>query len=116
MCPLWPELGLAQNVPTTGPGRRMHHALPDRALRCLLCSTTRSRSMASLPHLEPGEIALLDLATDDTRDVVSLSEKEAWILQLYNQAQEQELEKAILEQGTRAGKYRIPLASVFISI
>lgn len=55
----------------------------------------------SLPHLSPGEVSLLDLAADDPRDVVSLSDKEALILQLYNQIQELELEKAVLEQGTR---------------
>ncbi|GIJ87773.1 hypothetical protein Asppvi_006686 [Aspergillus pseudoviridinutans] len=52
----------------------------------------------SLPQLSPGEVSLLDLAADDPRDVVSLSDKEALILQLYNQIQELELEKAILEQ------------------
>ncbi|GAQ04313.1 hypothetical protein ALT_1634 [Aspergillus lentulus] len=52
----------------------------------------------SLPHLSPGEVSLLDLAADDPRDVVSLSDKEALILQLYNQIQELELEKAVLEQ------------------
>ncbi|RHZ66887.1 centromere protein H [Aspergillus thermomutatus] len=52
----------------------------------------------SLPHLSPGEVSLLDLAADDPRDVVSLSDKEALILQLYNQIQELELEKALLEQ------------------
>lgn len=61
-------------------------------------STTR---IQSLPHLSPGEVSLLDLAADDPRDVVSLSDKEALILQLYNQIQELELEKALLEQGTR---------------
>lgn len=55
----------------------------------------------SLPHLSPGEVSLLDLAADDPRDVVSLSDKEALILQLYNQIQELELEKALLQQGTR---------------
>lgn len=54
--------------------------------------------MASLPCLEEGEIALLALAADDPRDVMSFADKEALILQLYNQTQEQELEKAILEQ------------------
>lgn len=58
-------------------------------------STTR---IQSLPHLSPGEVSLLDLAADDPRDVVSLSDKEALILQLYNQIQELELEKALLEQ------------------
>jgi hypothetical protein len=52
----------------------------------------------SLPHLNPGEVSLLDLAADDPRDVVSLSDKEALILQLYSQIQELELEKALLEQ------------------
>ncbi|KAF4215839.1 hypothetical protein CNMCM5878_007692 [Aspergillus fumigatiaffinis] len=52
----------------------------------------------SLPHLSPGEVSLLDLAADDPRDVVTLSDKEALILQLYNQIQELELEKALLVQ------------------
>ncbi|KAJ5749097.1 uncharacterized protein N7511_010793 [Penicillium nucicola] len=51
-----------------------------------------------LPHLQPGELTLLDYATDDSRDVVTLSDKEALVLQLYNQTQEQQLEKAVLEQ------------------
>ena len=58
-----------------------------------------SAKTPSLPHLEEGEIALLDLAADDARDVVSLSDKEALILQLHHRAQEQKLEKALLEQG-----------------
>ncbi|KAI9929015.1 hypothetical protein ASPWEDRAFT_37052 [Aspergillus wentii DTO 134E9] len=57
-----------------------------------------SATIPSLPHLDPGEVSLLELAADDPRDAVSLSEKEALILQLYNQAQEQELEKALLQQ------------------
>lgn len=52
-----------------------------------------------LPHLQPGEVTLLDYAADDSRDVVTLSDKEALVLQLYNQIQEQQLEKAVLEQG-----------------
>ncbi|PYI10130.1 hypothetical protein BO78DRAFT_306542 [Aspergillus sclerotiicarbonarius CBS 121057] len=59
-----------------------------------------SEKVRSLPHLNPGEASLLDLATDDPRDAVSLSEKEASILQLYQQIQEQQLEKALLEQDT----------------
>ncbi|KAJ6083168.1 hypothetical protein N7467_007303 [Penicillium canescens] len=51
-----------------------------------------------LPHLQPGEVTLLDYAADDSRDVVTLSDKEAMVLQLYNQIQEQQLEKAVLEQ------------------
>lgn len=54
----------------------------------------------SLPHLLPGEAILLDYAADDSRDIVPLSEKEALVLQLANQIQEQRLEKALLEQGT----------------
>ncbi|KAJ5155552.1 hypothetical protein N7492_008355 [Penicillium capsulatum] len=52
----------------------------------------------SLPHLRPGEVTLLDYAADDPRDVISLSEKEAQLLQLAHQIQEQRLEKALLEQ------------------
>jgi hypothetical protein len=52
-----------------------------------------------LPHLQPGEVTLLNYAADDSRDVVALSDKEALVLQLYNQIQEQQLEKAVLEQG-----------------
>ena len=53
----------------------------------------------SLPHLRSGEVTLLDYSADNPRDVVTLSDKEALVLQLYNQAQEQQLEKALLEQG-----------------
>ncbi|PLB40744.1 centromere protein H [Aspergillus candidus] len=52
----------------------------------------------ALPHLNPGELSLLDLAAEDPRDVVALSEKEELILQLHHQIQEQELEKALLQQ------------------
>ncbi|CAG8022221.1 unnamed protein product [Penicillium salamii] len=63
----------------------------------------RSASMAakhgqSLPHLQTAEVTLLDYAADDSHDVVTLSDKEALVLQLYNQIQEQQLEKAFLEQ------------------
>ncbi|KAL2829665.1 centromere protein H (CENP-H)-domain-containing protein [Aspergillus cavernicola] len=57
-----------------------------------------SSKARSLPHLNLGEIPLLDLAADDPRDAVSFSDKEALILQLYHQFQEQELEKAFLQQ------------------
>ncbi|KAJ5918858.1 hypothetical protein N7454_010002 [Penicillium verhagenii] len=53
---------------------------------------------AQWPNLRSGELTLLDYAADDTRDVVTLSEKEALILQLAEQIQEQQLEKALLEQ------------------
>ncbi|RAH45019.1 centromere protein H [Aspergillus brunneoviolaceus CBS 621.78] len=59
-----------------------------------------SANLRSLPHLGPGELALLNLATDDPRDTVLLSDKEALILQLYHKIQEQQLEKALLEQDT----------------
>ncbi|PYH77274.1 hypothetical protein BO82DRAFT_345235 [Aspergillus uvarum CBS 121591] len=59
-----------------------------------------SENLRSLPHLGPGELALLNLATDDPRDTVLLSDKEALILQLYHQIQEQQLEKALLQQDT----------------
>ncbi|EAU35141.1 conserved hypothetical protein [Aspergillus terreus NIH2624] len=53
-----------------------------------------------LPHLDSGEVALVDFAADDPRDNVTFSDKEALILQLYHQIQEQELEKALLQQDT----------------
>ncbi|KAJ5361040.1 hypothetical protein N7541_001884 [Penicillium brevicompactum] len=52
----------------------------------------------SLPHLQTGEVTLLNYAADDSHDVMTLSDKEALVLQLYNQIQEQQLEKAFLEQ------------------
>lgn len=65
----------------------------------------------SLPHLHPGEVSLLNYATDDSRDVISLSDKEALVLQLYNQIQEQQLEKAFLEQGAIAILLRLLISS-----
>jgi hypothetical protein len=50
-------------------------------------------------NLEHPEVALLELAADNPRDVLSLSEKEKAILRLYDQIQELELEQAVLEQG-----------------
>lgn len=58
-----------------------------------------SAKVRPLPHLDAGEASLVDFAADDPRDTVHLSEKEALILQLYEQIQEQELETALLEQG-----------------
>jgi len=49
-------------------------------------------------NLEHPEVALLELAADNPRDVLSLSEKEKAILRLYDQIQELELEQAVLEQ------------------
>jgi hypothetical protein len=51
-----------------------------------------------LSNLDDAETALLDLAADDGH-VLSLSDKEALILRLYDQIQELELEQAVLEQG-----------------
>lgn len=54
------------------------------------------------------ETALLELATkDEGRDVLALSDKEAMILQLYDQIQEQELEIALLEQGMDAYSFGV---------
>lgn len=58
------------------------------------------------------ETALLELATKvegEGRDVLALSDKEAMILELYDQIQEQELEIALLEQGIHSifGGYSI---------
>jgi hypothetical protein len=58
-----------------------------------------STNASSLPHLDQGEVSLLDLVTDTSRDTPPLSDREVLVLQLYNQIQEQELEKALLEQG-----------------
>ncbi|KAI9374687.1 centromere protein H (CENP-H)-domain-containing protein [Aspergillus egyptiacus] len=54
--------------------------------------------MSSKTELSPAEATLLNLAADDPRDALSLSDKETSVLQLYHQLQEQELEKAVLEQ------------------
>ncbi|OKL63088.1 hypothetical protein UA08_01496 [Talaromyces atroroseus] len=48
--------------------------------------------------LTEAESALLDLAADDRREVLSLSSKEELVLRLYDQIQELDLERAILEQ------------------
>lgn len=59
-------------------------------------------SAASLPYLEEGERALVDWAADKARDVVVpavLGDREGMILQLYHRAEEQKLERALLEQG-----------------
>ncbi|KAJ5239514.1 hypothetical protein N7468_004133 [Penicillium chermesinum] len=49
-------------------------------------------------HLRPEEVTLLDYAADDSRDIITLSDKEKLVLQLANQIQEQRLEKALLKQ------------------
>ncbi|KAL4810288.1 centromere protein H (CENP-H)-domain-containing protein [Aspergillus unguis] len=57
-----------------------------------------STGAQSLPQLGAGEVTLLDLAADDSRDTVSFSDKEAAIIQLFHQIQEQEIEQAFLRQ------------------
>jgi hypothetical protein len=75
-------------------------------LACLL--TAALPSMASndgsqyasvTVDLTEAESALLELAADDRREVLSLSSKEELLLRLYDQIQELDLERAILEQG-----------------
>ncbi|KAL4916279.1 centromere protein H (CENP-H)-domain-containing protein [Aspergillus aurantiobrunneus] len=61
-----------------------------------------SSKAIALPQLSSDEVTLLDLAADEPRDTVSFSDKEALIIQLYHQTQEQELEKAILEQESES--------------
>lgn len=53
----------------------------------------------TISHLDSGEGFLLSLAEDDRRDAVLLSDKEALVLQLHRQIQEQKLERAFLEEG-----------------
>jgi hypothetical protein len=59
----------------------------------------RSHERGRYLVMRSGEVTLLDYSADDSRDVVTLSDKEALVLQLYHQVQEQQLEKAFLEQG-----------------
>ncbi|KAI9041269.1 centromere protein H [Aspergillus affinis] len=60
-----------------------------------------SSKTRSLPHLDPGEAVLVEIAANDSRDTVSFSDKEASILQLHRQIQEQQLEKALLQQDSQ---------------
>lgn len=78
----------------------------DVSFRSFMASSAK---VQSLPHLEEGEVSLLELAADDPRDVAPLSDREAMILQLYHRVQEQKLEKALLEQGV----FIISLSSFF---
>jgi hypothetical protein len=59
-----------------------------------------TKQASTRPHLLSNELVLVDYAADDVRDIVTLSDKEALVLQLASQIQEQQLEKAVLEQGT----------------
>lgn len=65
-----------------------------------MASSSDGVHTTSRPQLEPYEVALLELASIDSKDQLSLSEKESQILQLCDLIQEQELEKALREQGT----------------
>lgn len=65
-----------------------------------MASNDRDQYASNTLGLTEAETALLDLAADDRREVLSLSSKEELLLQLYEQIQELELELAILEQGT----------------
>jgi hypothetical protein len=66
-----------------------------------MASNEGAQRASRLTDLHEAETALLDLAADGRQDVLSLSDKEALILQLYDQIQELELEQAVLEQGTK---------------
>lgn len=66
-----------------------------------MASISGARDESQLP---PAEAALLELAGNDRRDALSLSDKESLTLRLYDQILEQELERALLEQGTRADR------------
>lgn len=65
-----------------------------------MASNDKERYASNTLGLTEAEAALLDLAADDRREVLSLSSKEELLLQLYDQIQELELERAILEQST----------------
>lgn len=65
-----------------------------------MASNDKDRYASNTLGLTEAEAALLDLAADNNREVLSLSGKEELLLQLYDQIQELELERAILEQGT----------------
>ncbi|EED19421.1 conserved hypothetical protein [Talaromyces stipitatus ATCC 10500] len=63
-----------------------------------MASNDKDQNVSITLGLTEAETALLDLAADDRREVLSLSSKEELLLQLYDQIQELELERAILEQ------------------
>lgn len=54
----------------------------------------------ALPQLEPHETALFELASKGSARELSLSDKESRILELYDRIHEQQLEEALLRQGT----------------
>ncbi|KAJ9271794.1 hypothetical protein DTO212C5_2219 [Paecilomyces variotii] len=63
-----------------------------------MASISGARDESQLP---PAEAALLELAGNDRRDALSLSDKESLTLRLYDQILEQELERALLEQDVQ---------------
>lgn len=71
-----------------------------------MASNDKDRYASNTLGLTEAEAALLDLAADNNREVLSLSGKEELLLQLYDQIQELELERAILEQGTYSSLLR----------
>lgn len=64
-----------------------------------MASNDRDQNASKTLGLTEAETTLLDLAADDRREILSLSSKEELLLQLYDQIQERDLERAILEQG-----------------
>ena len=101
----WLRLELPQNVSASPPPPPISPDTPARP-RDLLMASKQGQS----PHLRPGEVTLLEYADDS--DIVTLSDKEALVLQLADQIQEQQLEKALLEQGTR--KENMCIAVLFL--
>lgn len=65
-----------------------------------MASNDKDQYASNTLGLTEAETTLLDLAADDRREDLSLSSKEELLLQLYDQIQELELERAILEQGS----------------
>ncbi|KUL91916.1 hypothetical protein ZTR_01201 [Talaromyces verruculosus] len=65
-----------------------------------MASNDKDQYASNTLGLTEAETALLDLAADDRREVLSLSSKEEVLLQLYDRIQELELERAVLEQDS----------------
>lgn len=62
------------------------------------------------PGLEEAENMLLNVAADEGRDVLTLSEKEEEVLRLYDLLEEQRLERALLLQGACCEEWRVECA------
>lgn len=78
-----------------------------------MASNDKDQNASNTLGLTEAETALLDLAADDRREVLSLSSKEELLLQLYDQIQELELERAILEQGILFGGLLFTLSGIY---